>query len=84
MVAAVFIGSFLDSTFLMSKHFVKMAFWPRSFKIMIYFLDDVWFQSGFNLSFLFKRPSYDQVRKINAHGDGVDFELATIGWLLHK
>ena len=27
---------------------------------------------------------YDQVGKINAHGDGVDFELATIGWLLHK
>ena len=36
MVAAVFIGSFWDSTSLMSKHFVKMAFWPRSFKIMIF------------------------------------------------
>ena len=33
---------------------------------------------------LFMLIAHVQVQKINAHGDGVDFELATIGWLLHK
>ena len=52
---------------------MKMAFWPRSCFLSSY-------SSTTNLALY----ANVQVQKINAHGDGVDFELATIGWLLHK